>query len=194
MVVVAMFSAIESSDIQFQLFRPILKEPAQDMQYHHVIVSQEGLRIMDLDSPIAEFVELVSKTNVTYDSMPKLAEKFNRKKLGDDWFEYQIEVSTAFNTRWWRFVVDAKPSEAGLEEPDVELETARFIGRLHQWEPDAIWIRFLVAPDSIELFRAARQAALDEGFLTGWDTLDFEFPLRVDLRNNGDGPLSAGIQ
>lgn len=198
MVVVAMFSAIESSDIQFQLFRPIWKEPDEGMRFRQVLVSEEGLRTMDIDAPVAEFVKLLSESDVTYETMPELADAFNKKRISDEWFNYSMEVSTTFNfpasTRSWVLIVNEKSSNRGVDQNPTEIETLRFLERLRHMDSKETWVRFLVAPESIELFRAARQVALDAGFLTGWDALDFTFPARVGLGGGESGPLKAGIQ
>lgn len=192
MVVVAMFSAIESSDIQFRLFRPMLQEPHKDMSYRNVLVSNKGIRILDADPVISDFMATVTDRQLTSEKMRRLVDEFNQKTHNDDWFEYSVQVGELADLFLGWLLVREKEKDVILEKNEMEDEESRFLKRLEGMDSKAIWVRFLVAPDSIELFRAARTIASEKGFVTGWDTMDFDFPLVVQFmgpRVGGSGPL-----
>lgn len=75
---------------------------------------------------------------------------------------------------------------------ELRLETARFRQVLSQHDNRERFIYFLVRPDSLEVFDAARAIAIDEKqFTTGWGPLDIKDPVRFSISGGG---RSATVQ
>jgi len=185
MVVVAMFSAIESSDISFRLFRPMVQAAPEKMSRRLVIVSDETARFLESGSVVREFAKFINEKDVDYFSMPQFAEEFNQLGLKDAWFEYSIDVTTDLfsfpSTRYWQLLVSEREGRKGESADDAGHVGSAFLTTLENFDPGKDWIWFLVAPDSIEAFRSLRQIVAQKGFVNGWDALDFQFPVRERL-------------
>jgi len=68
-----------------------------------------------------------------------------------------------------------------------------FLAALDALDPEQAWVAFAVDSTSIDIFRRAREMAIERGFATGFDLLTLDFPLTLPLSSEGLDDLLSPI-
>jgi hypothetical protein len=151
-----------------------------------VVVAEAGtVRVLDVRPPLAELLagfEIVR-------TVPEVG-VFVESRSGtprDAYFQYSLghEVrSTSELLGMLDLVIEERPGAVGDGIDDLGAGSA-YVAALEALDPEEAWIAFAVDSESIDLFRRAREMAIQRGFATGFDLLTLDFPLT--LRLSGDG-------
>jgi hypothetical protein len=119
-------------------------------------------------------------------------EAFNARRLEDDQvivegqgrLELAVEDGRLFQQTDLTLAVRSRPG-AGETARELERPESRLQKHIRGFDPAKRFVFFLVRPDSIEAFAAAREQALRRGFASGWAPLDPTDPLRFSLSGRG---------
>ena len=66
---------------------------------------------------------------------------------------------------------------------------SRYLAALAALDPQESWLAFAVDSTSVDVFRRARELAIERGFATGFDLLSLDFPLTLPLSDDGINDL-----
>jgi hypothetical protein len=89
-------------------------------------------------------------------------------------------------------VVEERPSMVGDSIGQLGAGSS-YIRALDALDPSESWIAFAVDNASIDIFRRARELAIERGFATGFDLLSLDFPLTLPLSSDGIEDLLSPI-
>lgn len=84
----------------------------------------------------------------------------------------------------WRLHPGAGETVKGMKD-----STSAYQQVLRTLDPDTAYLAFIVRPDGLEAFRAARQAATRRGLDSGWEPFEYDRDLTF-----GSGGRSVGVQ
>jgi hypothetical protein len=107
-----------------------------------------------------------------------LAEMYNKRAHSDQEFRSRLVVEN------FRLVLVYEHRGAG-ETPDrLRLPTSRFQRTIRAMDPEKSYARFLVWPDSFDVYVQARALCDARGLLAGWEpyTEDFDWKERLDIK------------
>jgi hypothetical protein len=72
-------------------------------------------------------------------------------------------------------------------------DESSFIEALDALDPRESWLAFAVDSTSVDVFRRARELAIERGFATGFDLLSLDFPLTLPLSSDEINDLLSPI-
>jgi hypothetical protein len=79
-------------------------------------------------------------------------------------------------------------------ETSSELDgDSRFAAALDALDPEEAWLAFAVDDQSVDVFRRARELAIERGFASEFDLLTLDFPLTLPLSRDGIDDLLSPL-
>jgi hypothetical protein len=151
------------------------------------------VRVLDVGPPLDELLagfEIVQ-------SVPEieLFVESSRGSPSDPHFLYSLEHqprSTTDLVGMLDLVVAERSGSVGDDLLRLD-ERSSYLASLSALDPDESWLAFAVDSASVDIFRRARELAIERGFATGFDLLTLSFPLRLRLSSDGLGDLLSPI-
>lgn len=110
----------------------------------------------------------------------KLVETYNKKAISDNDFRSRLAVEN------YNLVLIYEHRGTG-ETPDrLRQPSSRFRGVIQRMDPEKAYARFLVWPDSFDVYVQARALCDERGVLAGWEpyTENFEWKVSLGIRVN----------
>jgi len=158
-------------------------------------------RLMPLDGDLSDKL-FEGLGEPTYDTAQEWVNRFNSKAIEDDYFQVSPDGSARFNRGAFessvRLVLSAEytPKEnSGDSIDDVGLESSIFSKSLSAIQTNEHFVYFFVYPDSIELFRTARNHAKTQyGLSSGWGPMGAEEAIRFSLAGGRGGGIVPTAQ
>lgn len=139
------------------------------------------------------FLEPLGKPT-SYDEVDEWVKKFNAHRVESEYFIVQGEGEAHYTNLGFQqrasleLSLKFKPREGkGETSADLKLASARFLEILKKHAPEERFVYFIVHPDSIEIFKAARALAMEKHFATGWMPLPAEVSLSFVVAGGGGG-------
>lgn len=131
---------------------------------------------------------------ISYGAFPDFVKQLNSRRLDDGVMVASAdaemsESSDGFrSTRSFRSLVVSfapLPGVHGDSPADLAHPASLLRQTLTTCDRNRKWICFFVEPDSIEVFKAARQECWKLNFQVGWEPILFMWPVRVNLLSSG---------
>ena len=197
MVIVAVFVVLEVTGMSFTLFKPIGRDPQENMQMERVLLQDGKLRVLSIRQAVVKLVAQV-KSGTGFDSIDTIAD--------DHWFKYSLKVedkvyaisnSVKYRMPQLQMIISERAGADGEDINELTNPKSHFRSILAQMDPEKSWLLFMVDGNSIELFRKVREISHASGFVSGWDpTKKMSFPYTVVLSGPGSGesPVTSRIQ
>ena len=151
-------------------------------------------RLLPLDDNLSDkLLEGLGKPS--YSTASDWVEEFNQSRVEDDFFEVLPNGEAKYtrgafqNTVQLNLVAEFKPKEsAGDVIENLDRGVSLFDSRLRDLSNSDQFIYFIVYPDSIDLFRAARDyAEIRYGMGAGWGPVSADEPIRFNISGNSRG-------
>jgi hypothetical protein len=164
-------------------------------QLPFVLFLCRGERIYALDAQPAVDRFLAPLGRASLDTVDAWVDSFNHRRVQADSFELAGEGTVERRNLGLQQAVSidvaviASPVEdrggtaADLRRPGSGLRA--FLGR---YPPSGHFVFFVVYPDALRVFRAARGAVVDAGYSTGWSPQTAGEPLRFGFGKGGRSP------
>lgn len=149
-----------------------------------VLVNHGTVRVLDVRPAL---VDLLAGFEIVR-SVPE-AELFvesNRSSPYDAHFSYALgfEVrSTTDLLGLLDLVIDERPGTVG--DSLNATGSGSYLAALDRLDPGEAWLAFALDQESVDVFRRARELAIERGFATGFDLLTLDFPLTLPLSEEG---------
>jgi hypothetical protein len=157
-----------------------------------VVVAEDGrLRVLDVRPALEELlsgfeiVQSVSEVETFVEA--------NRASPPDPWFRFSLSRDLRATTDLLGLLdltVEERPGALG--ETDLDPGSA-FDAALDAIDPEQAYLAFAVDSMSIDIFRRARELAIQRGFATSFDLLTLDFPLSLPLSDDGLDDLLSPI-
>jgi hypothetical protein len=172
----------------------VVVSPNRSLDSRRVLVLAEGgtVRMLDVRRPLSELLagfEIVR-------SVPEveLFVEASRTSPADPHFRFSLGYETRSTTDLLGLVdlvIDERANAPGddLRDPDG----STYLAALEALDPQTSWLAFAVDEESVDVFRVAREWAIERGFSTGFDLLSLDFPLTLPLSGDGIEDLLSPI-
>ncbi|KAA3609116.1 MAG: hypothetical protein DWQ01_09870 [Planctomycetota bacterium] len=138
----------------------------------------------------------------SYSTAKEWVRKFNEKTVGDSFFDVVPQGDARFNRGAFQsdvrleLTAEYRPKpEVGDSIESLSTETSAFHSQLEGLSPTEHFAYFFVYPDSIELFREARDhAKIHFGVGSGWGPMSAGKPIRFILSGGRGGGITPSKQ
>jgi hypothetical protein len=159
-----------------------------------------GGRLLPLDSGklIDEFVDPLGRPGSFY-AVEGWLKKFNGRRTEDEYFTVtgkgeshytDLDIFGSRSVSLTLTVICAPKDGRGETLAELKLEASRLRQILKNHQPTQRFAHFLVRPDGLEAFAAAREVAAGLGFSTGWAPLDADDPVRFSISGGGRSAMA----
>lgn len=191
MLFLVIYSVLELGSAAYQAEVIVSPNRPPDARRVLVIAEDGAVRVLDV-RPALE--ELLSGFEIVR-SVPEV-ETFvdaSRTSPSDPYFTFSLSRDLRATTDLLGLldlVVDERPGTVGDRVLD---DGSRFARTLDELDPSQAWLAFAVDSTSIDVFRRARDMAIQRGFATGFDLLTLSFPLTLPLSEEGIDDLLSPI-
>ncbi len=143
------------------------------------------------DALIEEFLKPLGKPEKSTSGFREFAAKFRARTVEDRHMKLTGEADVA--DRIDRVLLDltivCTPKDGNGEGvDDLRRPDSRFREVLRGADPNKLFVMFLVRPDSIDVFGAARDVAAEMQFGAGWSPQRPDQPIRLSLTGSGRRP------
>lgn len=191
MLFLVMYTVLELGSAAYQA--EVIVSPTRSPGTRRVEVLAEGgaVRLLDV-RPALE--DLISGFEIVQ-SVAEVQTFVDASRAGpiDPYFQYSLSFEVRATTDlldMLDLVVQERPA---VGETFSELDGgSRFAAALDALDPEEAWLAFAVDDQSVDVFRRARELAIERGFASEFDLLTLDFPLTLPLSRDGiDDLLSA---
>lgn len=193
MLFLVMYTVLELGTAAYQAEVLVSKERPPGAQRIVVVADEGTVRVLDARGPLAELLsgfEIVQ----TFQDVQTFVDA-TRRTPADAFFEYRLRyVPRATADPLELLDLEIREREGAVGDSIHQLGPAsRYAAALERLDPRATWIAFAVDSASGDIFRRAREMAIARGFATGFDELDLEFPLVLELSRSTFADLLSPI-
>jgi hypothetical protein len=193
MLFLVIYTVLELGSAAYQA--EVVVSAAAPPNSRRVVVLAEAGTVRVLDTRPA-VVELLSGFEIVQSiSEVGLFVEGSQSTPTDPHFRYSLahEVrSTTDLLAMLDLVVEERPDAVGDSIGGL-VDGSGYIAALDALDPGESWLAFAVDTTSIDVFRRARELAIERGFATGFDLLSLDFPLTLRLSSGGINDLLSPI-
>jgi hypothetical protein len=193
MLFIIIFAVIEARGISFKFFTPIQASSAPAAKKRNLLICQYGMiKNLHIDMP---YDSLPTNIEFTYDNIPKIINEANKLALKDEFFTFEFKMREERSWSWERrrevgiryldVVIHENDINEGDDVTSFENEESFIRNFIVNLNPDKNWIAFLLRDEpSIEVFRKARQLAIEKNIVNGWDPISLDFPFTIYAKDH----------
>lgn len=189
MVFIFIFTVITASGVSVPKVFPL--ERPSDLPFVLLVCRGDRIFALDSDAAIDAFYAPLGKPSFeTFETVDAWVDAFNNHKTQTDFFDLAGEGHAEHQGLgvFLDLAVAASPREGqGEMATDLRRQNSRLRVFLDKYPSSKYFIFFIVYPDALKSFQAARSAVLDAGYSTGWDPQPAGEPIRF---GNGPGGLT----
>jgi hypothetical protein len=181
MLFLVMYTVLQLGSTAYQSEVVVSAEPAPGSQRVVVLCANGTVRVLDPRGPLHELlsgfqiVQSVAEVPVFVDA--------NQTTPTDRYFTYSLSYEPRSTTDLLGMLdlhVAERPGVAGERLAGLD-DQSGYASVLNELSPNDVWLSFAVDSTSVDVFRRARDMAIDRGFATGFDQLTLTFPLTLPL-------------
>jgi hypothetical protein len=197
MLFLVIYTVLELGTAAYQAEVVVSANPAPDSRRVLVLAEAGTVRVLDVRPALGELLggfEIVQ-------SVPEveLFVESSRSFQVDPHFRYSLAHESRSTTDLLAMLDLVVEESAAVRGDSINQlgEGSRYLEALAALDPGESWLAFAVDTASADVFRRARELAIENGFATGFDLLSLDFPLTLPLSSNGIddllnpiGPLS----
>ncbi len=195
MLFMVIYTVLELGSTAFQVQMPVDREAPPGSRRLVVVCAGGTVRPLVTDGPLRQ---LFAGQLVSFAEVPTFVVSANDAPPTDRFFRYSVAYEDQVSamgerSRTLQLLVDELPGVPGDSAHQLDPSTG-YPALLSLLDPAETWIEFAVDGESLEIFRDARQRAVERGFTTGWRPLTGGFPLTYALSaagSLGEGPDAA---
>jgi len=153
-----------------------------------VVMARHGtVRMLDARGPLDAL--LSGFEIVRYDEAERFVRLANERAPTDEHFRYSLTYQDrvgAFGDPMGTLDLLIEEREGVVGDSVQQLdERSKYATALGALDPDEVWLVFVVDAESVEVFRSARELAIERGFATGFDPVDADLPHTHTLATGG---------
>jgi hypothetical protein len=192
-VFIVMYAIMELGSQAYQAEVGVSREPTVGSQRVVVVAAEGTVRVLDVRPALRDLLtgyEIVQSVG----EIPRFIES-NARRPSDRYFTYSLLHEFRPTTDFHAMLdlqIEEIPGVVGDSLHQLGA-SSKFEASLRELDPNEVWLAFAVDTASADIFRRAREIAIDEGFATGFDLLSLRFPLRVALSEDGMDDLLSPL-
>lgn len=191
MLFLVIYTVLELGSAAYQAEIPVGRGPPSGREPVVLLAEAGTVRALDVRRPLNQLLsgfEIVRPSDV-----PVFVEQANRRPPADDFFEYSL----TYDDRFSEFgdplgTLALEIRERGGVPGDSMHQLARssrYATLLRELDPAEHWLAFEVDSSGVDVFRRARDLAIQEGFTVTWNPMGMEFPLTHTLAGGAPADL-----
>ncbi len=187
MLFLVIYTVLELGTATYTAEVPLVRNPPVGSQRVVVVADHGTVRILDVREPLQ--VLLSGLEIVRLNEMPIFVDQANERAPSDRHFSYSLNYenrANAFDSPLVALdlVIQERPGFVGDSIHQLG-DGSSFAASLADLRPQNAWLAFVVESTSVDVFRRAREIAVEKGFATGWDLFSVVFPLAHALSDGG---------
>lgn len=187
MLFLVIYTVLELGSAAYEAAVPIARGLPPGTERVVVLADHGMVRVMDARGPVDALLSGIQI--VEYDEASMFATQANQRAPVDRYFRYSLVFQdrvTAFGTALGALDLQIEEREGVPGDSIHQLDaTSAYVAMLEALEPERTWLSFSVDSLSIEVFRKAREVAMEMGFATEFDPVNVDFPLTHTLSLGG---------
>jgi len=193
MLFLVIYTVLELGSAAYQAEVVVSPMAAPDARRVVVLAEAGTVRVIDVRPPLAgllagfEIVQSVPEVRLFVEA--------GQNTPTDPHFRYTLTYqprSTTDLLGLMDLVVEERPAAVGDSIAQLG-DGSSYIEALDRLDPNESWLAFAVDSTSVDIFRRARELAIERGFATGFDLLSLDFPLTLPLSSSGIEDLLSPI-
>ena len=196
MLFILAFTVLHTGGVLIPKRLPMEREDADRKPVYFVCYEK---RLLPLDGNLSDKL-LKGLGTPTYETAESWVSRFNRARIEDGFFTIEPKGEARFNRGAFQSSVELvlfasyKPKvDVGDTQEGLRGESSRFNARIKGLSKDGHFLYFIVYPNSIELFREARNYAESQyGIASGWSPTAEGEPIIFNLGGSGIVPRDQG--
>jgi hypothetical protein len=193
MLFLVIYTVLELGSAAYQAEVVVSPNAAPNSRRVVVLAEAGTVRVIDVRPALAE---LLSGFEIVQ-SIPevRLFVEASQTTPTDPHFGYSLAYEARATTDllgMLDLVIGERPTAVGDSMGQLT-DGSRYGEALARLDPQESWLAFAVDSTSIDIFRRAREMAIERGFATGFDLLSLDFPLTLPLSSSGIGDLLSPI-
>lgn len=183
MLFLVIYTVLELGSAAYEAQVPVTRAARSGAEPVMVLAEGGTLRPLDVRRPLNE---LLSGLNIIRSTdVPVFVEQANARPTVDPWFEYSLtydERFRQFGDPLGTLAVEIEEREGMVGDSLHQLdERSAYADLLANLDPAEHWLEFEVDPASVDVFRRARDMAVQEGFTVRWSPQQIDFPFTHTL-------------
>lgn len=183
MLFLVIYTVLELGSAAYEAAVPVVRGPPSGAEPVVVLAQRGTVRPLDVRRPFRRLLsgfEIVTPADV-----PVFVDQANARPTADGYFEYSLTYDDRFRQfgdplRTLAVVVREREGAVGDSVHQLD-DTSRFAATLRDLDPAEHWLAFEVDSAGVDVFRRARDMAIDAGFTVLWNPIQMEFPFTHTL-------------
>jgi hypothetical protein len=179
LVFVLLFVSLAAADASVLVRTPLRSETDK----RGTVLEVRGDRITHVDTRTADsafdrMIRSLPRINIyNYRSVAARVENFT---TSTDHYRVDVVGSVLYGRIGLRYRV--RSGDVGMDLRDLRGDSSAYLRMLDALDPEEDYLAFIVRPDGVAAFRAARDLAAKRGFQTGWEPFIAELDLVFSSR------------
>lgn len=190
MLFLVIYSVLQLGSAAYEAHVPVVRAVPPGSEPVLIVTRDGTLRPVDIRRPLNELLtglEIVRSTDV-----PVFVDQANARPTVDRYFEYSLTYDERFRELgdpMGTLALEIREREGAVGEGVEQLGAGSVYGRLLDGlDPDEHWLAFEVDPTGVDVFRRARDMAIEAGFTVMWSPMEITFPFTHQL--SGGSPTN----
>lgn len=183
MLFLVIYTVLQMGSAAYQAEVPVMRAPPSGSEPVVVLAGDGTIRPLDVRQPLNDLLrgfEIVTSSDV-----PVFVAQANARPTLDPYFEYSLDYDDRFPEfgdplGTLSLVIREREDAVGDSLQQLD-RSSRFVALLGGLDPTEHWLAFEVDSSGVDVFRRARDMAIDEGFTVLWNPMQMEFPFRHTL-------------
>lgn len=193
MLFIVMYTVMQLSTAAYQAEVLVSRDPTVGSRRVVVLCADGTVRVLDVRQPLRdllsgfEIVQSVAEIERFIEANPRAPE--------DRYFGYRLAYQFRPTTDFYAMLdlqIEERRDAIGDSIHQLDARST-YASSLREMNSEDVWLAFAVDSASIDVFRRARELAIEQGFATGFDLLTLDFPLSVALSEDGMDDLLSPI-
>lgn len=178
MLFLVIYTVLELGSAAYEASVPVVRGPPPGAEPVVIVAEDHTVRPLDVRRPLNELLsgfEIVTSADV-----PVFVEQANARPTSDRYFEYSLSYDDRFRQfgdPLHTLALEIRERGGAVGDSLHQLDrTSTFAVLLRDLDPTEHWLAFEVDSSAVDVFRRARDMAIDDGFTVTWNPLRMEFP------------------
>lgn len=183
MLFLVIYTVLELGSAAYEAAVPVVRSPPSGAEPVVVLAERGTVRALDVRRPLNQL--LSGFQIVTSADVPVFVDQANARPTADRYFEYSLSYDDRFREfgdPLRTLALEVREREGAVGDSLHQLDArSRFAATLRAMDPTEHWLAFEVDSSGVDVFRRAREMAIDAGFTVMWNPMQTEFPFTHTL-------------
>ncbi len=178
MLFLVIYTVLELGSAAYEARVPVVRAAPPGSEPVVLVARDGALRPLDIRRPLQELLsgyEIVPAADV-----PVFVEQANARPTADRYFDYVLTYDDRFGALgdpMRTLALEIREREGAVGDSLHQLDAgSAYAALLEDLDPSEHWLSFEVDSTGVDVFRRARDMAVDDGFTVMWSPMQLTFP------------------